>query len=95
LVERKIFVSPLFGRQAKKLKKSAKLALDGAVLEIFNNPSIGEAKLGDLAGVSVYKFTINKQRILLSYTYTETEIHLLTFGGHENFYRDLSKYRKS
>lgn len=51
--------------------------------------------MGDLAGVLVYKFKINKQLILLSYTYDEDEINLLTFGSHQNFYKDLKNYRKA
>ena len=74
---------------------TAKKGLDDAVLDILNDPSIGEEKAGELAGVFVHKFKINKQLILLSYTYDENEINLLTFGSHENFYRDLKKYKKA
>ncbi|MEM6888722.1 MAG: type II toxin-antitoxin system RelE/ParE family toxin [Pseudomonadota bacterium] len=93
--KRTIYVSPAFGRKVKKLKKQEKKELDHAVLDILNDPSIGEEKVGDLAGVSVHKFKINKQLILLSYTCDEKEINLLTFGSHENFYRDLKNYRKA
>lgn len=92
--EKKIFVSPAFGRKIKKLKKQEKKELDDAVLDLLSDPSIAEEKVGDLAGVSVYKFKINKQLVLLSYTYDENEISLLTFGSHENFYRDQKKYKK-
>jgi mRNA-degrading endonuclease RelE of RelBE toxin-antitoxin system len=95
LGERKIFVSPAFDRKIKKLKKQEKKELDDAVLDLLNDPSVAEEKVGDLAGVSVYKFKINKQLVLLSYTYDENEINLLTFGSHENFYRDLKKYKKA
>jgi hypothetical protein len=94
LGSRKIFVSPAFGRKVNKLKKQEKKELDNAVLDILSAPTIGEEKVGDLAGVSVHKFKINKQLILLSYTYNETELNLLTFGSHENFYRDLKNYKK-
>ena len=93
--ERKIFVSPAFGRKIKKLKKQEKKVLDDAVLDLLNDPSVAEEKVGDLAGVSVYKFKINKQSVRLSYTYDVNEINLLTFGSHENFYRDLKKYKKA
>ena len=93
--ERKIFVSPAFGRKIKKLKKQEKRELDDAVLNLLNDPSVADEKVGDLAGVSIYKFKINKQSVLLSYTYDENEINLLTFGSHENFYRDLKKYKKA
>ena len=92
--KRAIYLSPAFGRKIKKLKKQQKKGLDNAVLDILKNPSIGEEKVGDLAGVLVHKFKINKQLFLLSYSYDEKEINLLTFGSHENFYRDLKKYKK-
>lgn len=90
--KRAVYVSPPFSR---KVKKQEKKELDDAVLDILNDPSIGEEKVGDLAGVLVYKFKINKQLILLSYTYDEDEINLLTFESHQNFYKDLKNYRKA
>jgi len=95
LGKRSIYLSPAFGRKIKNLKKQEKKELDDAVLDILNDPSIGQEKVGDLAGVFVHKFKINKQLILLSYSYDEKEINLLTFGSHENFYRDLKKYKKT
>ncbi|WPJ94933.1 type II toxin-antitoxin system RelE/ParE family toxin [Coraliomargarita algicola] len=92
--KRKIYLSPIFGRKLKRLKKQEKKELDDAVLDITNDPDIGEAKAGDLAGVLVHKFKMNKQLTLLSYTFDSNEINLLSFGSHENFYRDLKKYRK-
>ena len=93
--KRSIYLSPAFGRKIKKLKKQEKKGLDDAILRILNNPSIGEEKVGDLAGVFVHKFKINQQLILLSYIYDEKSINLLAFGSHENFYRDLKKYKKA
>lgn len=95
MAERKIYQSPAFGKKVKKLNKQDKKDLDSAVLGILNNPAIGEEKRGDLSGVFIHKFKINKQLTLLSYTYNESEITLLTFGSHENFYRDLKKYKKA
>jgi len=62
---------------------------------IINDPSIGEVKVGDLTGVLVYNFKTNKNLTLLSYSYDSTEINLLSFGSHENFYRDLKKYKRA
>ena len=93
MVERKIYLSPAFGRKLKKLQKQEKQKLDGAILDILNDPSIGQEKVGDLAGVLVHKFKTNKQLTLLSYTYTNSEINLLTFGSHGNFHRDLKRYK--
>ncbi len=86
----KILLTPTFERALKKLHKSQKLDLDGAVRAIAQDPVIGEAKVGDLAGVRVYKFRMSNQLCLLSYRLMdESTIKLLTFGSHENFYRDL------
>jgi hypothetical protein len=65
--------------------------MDGAVKAISDKPEIGEAKVGDLAGVYVYKFKINKQLTLLAYGFDKNAIQLLNIGGHENFYRDLKQ----
>ncbi|MBL4589969.1 MAG: type II toxin-antitoxin system RelE/ParE family toxin, partial [Alphaproteobacteria bacterium] len=77
----------------KKLHKNQKKDLDEAVQEIINNTSIGDEKVGDLSGVSVYKFKMVKQLTLLAYKYEDQTITLtlLALGTHENFYRDLKK----
>ena len=59
--------------------------------EILAKPTIGEAKKGDLSGVSVYKFKINKQEILLAYSVGSKELLLIALGAHENFYRDMKR----
>ena len=51
--------TPLFERTVKKLTKQQKKDVDNAVITVWNNPDIGEAKVGDLAGVFVYKFNYN------------------------------------
>ena len=86
-----IRVTPTFQRAAKKLHTRDKKALDEAVRELAANPEIGVAKKGDLAGVYVHKFKVNKQEVLLSYRYTPSELVLLSLGSHENFYRDLKR----
>ena len=48
-------------------------------------------KKGDLLGVSAYKFKINKQEILLSYSVGPEELLLIALGTHENFYRDMKR----
>ncbi len=50
-----------------------------------------EAKKGDLLGVSVYKFKIQKQEMLLAYKWDPKTRLLLALGVHENFYRDLKR----
>ncbi len=77
-----IRVTPTFERAAKKLHARDKKDLDKAVREIAADPAIGVAKKGDLTGVYVHKFKINKQEVL---------IVLLSLGSHENFYRNLKR----
>ena len=66
--------------------------LDAALKLICKDPAIGEAKVGDLLSVYVYKFRLSQQQCLLAYRILDVEhIKLLTFGPHENFYRDLKR----
>lgn len=87
----KVKTTPTFARSVKKLHDKDKKAVDDAVREILAKPTIGEAKKGDLLGVSVYKFKINKQEILLAYSAGSDELLLISLGAHENFYRDMKR----
>jgi len=86
-----ILQTPTFVRQIKKLHKNQKKDLDNAIKKIVEDPSIGNLKKGDLAGIQVYKFNMVNQLTLLAYEVNEDQIHLvlLALGTHENFYRDL------
>lgn len=64
-------------------------AVHAAIRDILTNPSLGEEKQGDLAGVRVFKFDCVNQPFLLAYLASETTRTLLAIGPHENFYRDL------
>jgi mRNA interferase RelE/StbE len=88
----RILVTPTFERTVKKLHKQQKTALDEAVRTIASQPEIGETKVGDLAGVQVYKFRMDKLLCLLAYrVLDENTMKLLMVGSHENFYRDLKR----
>jgi len=87
-----VIQSPLFARQKKKLKKNQIKKIDDAIKTIMANPAIGTAKFGDLQGVQVYKYKIGNNLISLAYEVNETTLYLYTFGSHQNFYRQLSKY---
>ena len=87
----RILQSSVFKRSVKRLHPNQKQYLDGAVQAVMSDPSIGEEKVGDLAGVQVYKFKMVKQLTLLAYEYKENSLILLALGSHENFYRDLKK----
>ncbi len=87
-----LLVTATFAKATKKLHTPQKLELDAALKLICKDPAIGEAKVGDLLGVYVYKFRLSQQQCLLAYRILDAEsIKLLTFGPHENFYRDLKR----
>ena len=88
----RLLVTPTFERTVKKLNRQQKAELDEAVRTIASAPEIGEAKVGDLAGVQVYKFRMIKQLCPLAYRVLDPQtIKLLMVGPHENFYRDLKR----
>lgn len=83
--------SATFKRAYKRLHPKQKADVDDAVAEIVRDPSVGEGKKGDLAGVYVYKFKCCGQLALLAYEYDPKTRLLLLLGSHENFYRDLKR----
>ena len=88
----RILVTPTFVRAVKKLHKQQKVALDEAVRAIAKQPDVGDAKVGDLAGVQVYTFRMGTLLCLLAYrVLDENTLKLLMVGPHENFYRDLKR----
>ena len=89
--EIQILQSAMFRRAYKKLHSNQKADVDEAVAEIVRDPTVGEPKVGDLAGVFVYKFTCNGQLTLLAYEYDEVSRFLKLLGSHENSYRDLKR----
>ena len=87
-----ILVTPTFERAVKKLHGQQKTALDEAVRTIASQPEAGETKVGDLAGVQVYKFRMGNLLCLLAYrVLDENTLKLLMVGPRENFYRDLKR----
>lgn len=80
----RILITPSFVKATKKLHRSQKTELDDAVRAVSVAPEIGETKVGDLAGVRVYKFHLSNQLCLLAYRILdEHSLKLLTFGSHE------------
>lgn len=93
-----VFVTPTFAKAIKKLPVKEKTVVDKAVRAIANDPSIGEEKKGDLAGVFVHKFKINKQEVLLAYQLhpdksSPVSVLLFSLGSHENFYTELKRLK--
>jgi mRNA-degrading endonuclease RelE of RelBE toxin-antitoxin system len=91
--EIQVFQTPLFSKIKKKLKKNQIKDLDNAAREIIKNPELGEQKKGDLADVWVYKFRMVDRENLLAYQWDEKTRTLISLGVHENFYRDIKKYK--
>ena len=86
----RVLVTPSLAKAVKKLHQSQKSELDDAVRAVSVAPEIGEAKVGDLAGVRIFKFRLSNQLSLLAYRILdEHSVKLLIFGPHENFYRVL------
>jgi hypothetical protein len=91
----RLYVTSAFERVVKKLHPQQKSDLDEAVLTVSSNPECGEAKVGDLLGIRVYKFRLSNQLCMLAYRILDKDnLKLLAFGPHENFYRDLKRYEK-
>lgn len=91
-----IRVTPSFNRVVKKLHAKDKKILDKAVADVAADPLIGEEKKGDLIGLFVYKFKLNKQEVLMAYRLQPNkikpeEIVLLSLGSHENFYSVMKR----
>ena len=91
-----VSATPSFVRVAKKLHPKDKKVLDEAVQTVLADPLISTEKKGDLVGVFVYKFKLNKQETLLAYALRPDktkpgEAVLLGLGPHENFYLGLKR----
>jgi mRNA-degrading endonuclease RelE of RelBE toxin-antitoxin system len=87
-----ILQSARFGRSVKKLHPNQKKILDKAIRKISLQPKIGQAKVGDLAGIYIYKFKLGSLNWLLAYEFkSKDEITLLLVGPHENFYKSLKR----
>ena len=92
----KVLQTTTFYKLVKKLHKNQKLVLDSAIKKLVVNPLIGDKKTGELKDVYVYKFQNQKQQILLAYMYNKRKLTLtlLTYGSHENFYKNLKRSKK-
>jgi hypothetical protein len=86
-----VLQTSMFKRAYKRLHLKQKADVDDAIAEIVHDPTLGEAKKGDLAGVFVYKFKCSGKLTLLAYEYDPETRMLLLLGSHENFYRDLKR----
>ena len=83
--------SPYFRRAYKKLHPNQVKPVNEAIRRVLSDPTCGEEKKGDLAGVHVYKFRVLDRQYLLAYEYDRETLFLLALGVHENFYRDIKR----
>ncbi len=75
----RLLITASFLKATKKLHAPQKAKLDLALKSISQNPWVGEAKVGDLMGVRVYKFRLFNEVCLLAYQILdEDSIKLLT-----------------
>jgi ParE-like toxin of type II bacterial toxin-antitoxin system len=88
-----------FAQYIKKARKPLQLAIADVVELVCEAPEIGELKVGDLAGVQVYKFRFNRQEYLVAYRAPRKDLPLefliidfYQVGAHENFYAELKQY---
>ena len=88
------FYKSPFKKFVKKQARSLQLSIEDEVEWIIENPATGETKKGDLQGFRVHKFGFKKQKLLIAYRTSESEIIFYMIGTHENFYRDLKNYLK-
>ncbi len=63
----RLLITASFLKATKKLHAPQKAKLDLALKSISQNPWVGEAKVGDLMGVRVYKFRLFNEVCLLAY----------------------------
>ena len=88
------FYKPPFKKFVKNQARPLQLSIEDEIESIIENPAVGETKKGDLQGFQVHKFAYKKQKLLIAYRVSETEILFYMVGTHENFYRNLKKYLK-
>ena len=88
-----------FAPYVKKAHKPLQLAIEDEVEVVCEAPQIGEAKVGDLAGIRVHKFRFNRQEYLIAYRAPNEDaplefliIDFYQVGVHENFYAELKQY---
>lgn len=60
-----------FANFVKKQHKPFQAVIEDEVQAVCDDPRIGEAKVGDLAGIRVHKFTFKKQGYLIAYSVPE------------------------
>lgn len=94
----KLIILPPAARFLKKLKEKPLIDLFKQTIDsILGNPTIGDAKSGDLSGIYSCDIFYNKTNYELAYTLIETPnetVVIVLAGTRENFYDELKRYMK-
>lgn len=87
----RVLEASAFKKTVKRLHANQKADLYAAIRSLMEQPTLGEQKVGDIAGVRVLKFRMVNQLALLAYAFDAAKetLTLIALGSHENFYRDL------
>ena len=87
---------PQYNRHRKRLSPVVLKALNEVQSRILQDPRCGDLKAGALKGVLVEKFPAENDQWLVAYAIDDKHnaVTFLAVGQHENFYRDLIRYRK-
>jgi mRNA-degrading endonuclease RelE of RelBE toxin-antitoxin system len=95
--EVKVFETRRFEKALDKLPEAQLKVVEDEIENIIEDPEIGELKKGDLSHLRVHKFKMNKNQVLLGYSWFEEklELYLLQIGPHENFYQKQKTQRKA
>lgn len=88
--------APQYNRHRKRLSPAVKKVLNDVQAVILKDPRRGDPKGGALKGVYVEKFPAENDQWLVAYEIDEKRdaVTFLAVGQHENFYRDLIRYRR-
>ncbi|MGH7357943.1 MAG: type II toxin-antitoxin system RelE/ParE family toxin [Candidatus Rokuibacteriota bacterium] len=94
---RQVVEAPRFSKPKRRLAGRSQREVDEVVKSLLENPLRGEPKTGALKGVRVVKFKISSQPFLLADQFDAKRnlLEALNVAPHENFYRDLQRYRES
>lgn len=94
-----VVYTPIAEKYFKRLKdKQLKRAYREAIIAIRENPSIGDAKTGDLKGIYSLDINLNKINYELAYRISNLKngdmVVIIMAGTRENFYKELKRYMK-
>ncbi|EOE4702089.1 type II toxin-antitoxin system RelE/ParE family toxin [Vibrio cholerae] len=92
-----VYETNRFSKQISKLSEAQCAVVEDEIEKIIEKPELGTRKKGDLSHLWVHKFKMDKQEVLLGYSWVEDklELYLLNVGPHENYYESMKKSRKA